>query len=767
MKKRWICGFLAAVMLLGLLSGLTPVISATGSETTPATDPSESSPEATDPTESIPEDTDPTEPPPSETDPTEPPPEEGTPMTVSDDLIEVLKTMEGFSPVAYWDYSQWTIGYGTKCPEGKEHYYTVDNPFPEEEAEALLLEELSYFEEVIRQFAEKYSLELQQHQFDALVSFSYNCGGNWVNDVNGYFNKAVREGDMSNRLIYGMCLWSSAGGDYILIDRRKCEANMYIYGVYRAYNTTGGVPASIKHVFLDGNGGAPRYVIHGYNADDPAGIVTEFKTLPTGTDSSGKTFTYQFAGWYTAASGGTRVTVLDGSLSNGTVLYAHWKDPQGNVVTLPKGTVIDGVTVTVNASGKIRTGPGTYYPVVKTISAGETLTITETFQSGSTLWGKCEYGWISLYYTNYDEVISGGSTDPEDPEGQWGTVTTQSGGTVNVRCGPGTSYDVVGVKETGERVQIFARQSDGTREWGQMADGNWICLDYVVFDVTLQSISVASRPTKTQYVQRQDSLSLAGSALTLLYSDGSTETIGITADMVSGFSNEKLGDVTVTVTYQGKTTSFTVTVIKATVVFKNYDGTVLSSAQYAYGETVKIPADPTRPAEGDCIYRFTGWDKTVTACAGNAVYTAVYEAIQGQWGTVTTQSGGTVNVRCGPGTSYDVVGVKETGERVQIFARQSDGTREWGQMADGNWICLDYVSFDSASGSLTGDFDGSGAVNEDDAIYLLWHVMLPERYPADGNADVNADGNINEDDAIYLLWHVMLPERYPLYPTSN
>ena len=712
MKKRWICGFLAAVMLLGLLSGLTPVIRATGSETTPATDPSESSPEATDPTESIPEDTDPTEPPPSETDPTEPPPsetdptepppEEDTPMTVSDDLIEVLKTMEGFSPVAYWDYSQWTIGYGTKCPEGKEHYYTVDNPFPEEEAEALLLEELSYFEEVIRQFAEKYSLELQQHQFDALVSFSYNCGGNWVNDVNGYFRKAVREGDMSNRLIYGMCLWSSAGGDYILIDRRKCEANMYIYGVYRAYNTTGGVPASIKHVFLDGNGGTPRYVIHGYNADDPAGIVTEFKTLPTGTDSSGKTFTYQFAGWYTAASGGTQVTVLDGSLSNGTVLYAHWKDPQGNVVTLPKGTVIDGVTVTVNASGKIRTGPGTYYPVVKTISAGETLTITETFQSGSTLWGKCEYGWISLYYTNYDEVISGGSTDPEDPEGQWGTVTTQSDGTVNVRCGPGTSYDVVGVKETGDRVQIFARQSDGTREWGQMADGNWICLDYVVFDVTLQSISVASRPTKTQYVQRQDSLSLAGSALTLLYSDGSTETIGITADMVSGFSNEKLGDVTVTVTYQGKTTSFTVTIIKAT---------------------------------------------------------------EEQWGTVTTQSGGAVNVRCGPGTSYDVVGVKETGDRVQIFARQSDGTREWGQMADGNWICLDYVSFDSTSGSLTGDFDGSGAVNEDDAIYLLRHIIFPENYPISGGADFTGDGKISEDDAIYLLRHVLFPEEYPLNPS--
>ena len=37
-------------------------------------------------------------------------------MAVSDDFVEFLKKEEGFAAKPYWDYSQWTVGYGTKCP---------------------------------------------------------------------------------------------------------------------------------------------------------------------------------------------------------------------------------------------------------------------------------------------------------------------------------------------------------------------------------------------------------------------------------------------------------------------------------------------------------------------------------------------------------------------------------------------------------------------------------------------------------------------------
>ncbi len=63
---------------------------------------------------------------------------------------------------------------------------------------------------------------------------------------------------------------------------------------------------------------------------------------------------------------------------------------------------------------------------------------------------------------------------------------------------------------------------------------------------------------------------------------------------------------------------------------------------------------------------------------------------------------------------------------------------------------------------LPGDFDTNFTVDEDDAIYLLRHVLFPELYPAHIPGDFTADMQVTEDDAIYLLRHVLFPELYPL-----
>ena len=38
-------------------------------------------------------------------------------MSVRDELIGILKKEEGFSAKPYWDYGQYTVGYGTRCPD--------------------------------------------------------------------------------------------------------------------------------------------------------------------------------------------------------------------------------------------------------------------------------------------------------------------------------------------------------------------------------------------------------------------------------------------------------------------------------------------------------------------------------------------------------------------------------------------------------------------------------------------------------------------------
>lgn len=81
----------------------------------------------------------------------------------------------------------------------------------------------------------------------------------------------------------------------------------------------------------------------------------------------------------------------------------------------------------------------------------------------------------------------------------------------------------------------------------------------------LSSISMSSLPTKVVYLEGKDSLTLAGGQLTLTYNNGTTEVIDITPDMVTGFDNKVVGVQNLTVSYGGKTTTFTVEVIKKTL----------------------------------------------------------------------------------------------------------------------------------------------------------------------------------------------------------
>ena len=63
---------------------------------------------------------------------------------------------------------------------------------------------------------------------------------------------------------------------------------------------------------------------------------------------------------------------------------------------------------------------------------------------------------------------------------------------------------------------------------------------------------------------------------------------------------------------------------------------------------------------------------------------------------------------------------------------------------------------------IPGDIDGEEGISNKDAIYLLYHTFLPEKYPVNQNCDYNGDGVIDNKDAIYLLYYTFLPDKYPL-----
>ena len=696
MKKRITSLMLAMVMLLGVLPVSTAwaentesttvstvpqstestqtTESATTTPTTPAVTESTNTTEGTSAptTESTTAPTtEPTTAPtaPPTTAPTEP---EYTGMRTSDDCIAVLKAEEGFSKKPYWDYTQYTVGYGTSCPSDMVEYY-MQNGITEKEAETLLRNSLVAVERDINvRVIDKYGLELKQNQFDALVLFSFNCGTAWCYEITGTFHQAIAQGAAGNDLIRAFALWCSAGGEIrsFLLRRRLSEANMYLNAVYSQTP-----PENYCYVIYDANGGTTSPRSQGYDSNLTA------KPYPVPTYPG-----YTFQGWFTAKSGGTKVTVLDAS-TKGKTLYAQWLDKNGKTPEENAAIQQDPVNITVTATDvNLRQGPGTNYTRVGSVTKGDKLVITETATGTGYLWGKSEKGWIVLQYTDYEAVINGQNpteptpapttapttkptttptaaptvaptaapttapttapTQPEVPK-VMGTVNVQDW--LRVRNGPGTSYSVAGYLKPKERVEILEQKTVGAMKWGRITQG-WISLDYVILDKTESGNTGSTTNSQTGKV----------TATELLVRSGPGTTYSIVSYLTKGAS--------------------------VTVTEKKTNGSL---------EWGKI-------ANGWICLSYVKFDETNNN--GNA-------GSNGNTGTTqpenpSTTVTGTVNVqdwlriRSGPGTNYAVAGYLSPKQKVTITEQKTVNGMKWGKIAEG-WISMDYVILDKQESTGT------------------------------------------------------------------
>lgn len=87
---------------------------------------------------------------------------------VTPGLVAFIKKSEGFSAKAYWDYKQYSIGYGTKATSANE-------TITEAEATARLIDEIHKADALVT--AKFPNLPLGQHQ--ALLDLTYNAGSGW------------------------------------------------------------------------------------------------------------------------------------------------------------------------------------------------------------------------------------------------------------------------------------------------------------------------------------------------------------------------------------------------------------------------------------------------------------------------------------------------------------------------------------------------------------------------------------------------------------
>lgn len=144
-------------------------------------------------------------------------------MKISEKGINFLIQEEGERLKAYkCAAGVWTIGIGHTGADVKEGMIIT-----KEKSRELLKSDLSRFEKAVNTYIK---VPLEQHQFDALVSLTFNIGvGNFSKST---LVKKINVNASMEEIEFQFKQWKLARGKPILLSRRKREAELYKGGKY-------------------------------------------------------------------------------------------------------------------------------------------------------------------------------------------------------------------------------------------------------------------------------------------------------------------------------------------------------------------------------------------------------------------------------------------------------------------------------------------------------------------------------------------------------
>ena len=132
-----------------------------------------------------------------------------------------------------------------------------------------------------------------------------------------------------------------------------------------------------------------------------------------------------------------------------------------------------------------------------------------------------------------------------------------AGGKIKVNYSNDTS-EVISMMGNGVSVRGFDNTILGEQTITVTYEGKTTTFKVMVRN-ELTRIEMKSLPNKVIYI-KGESLDLTGGKITATYENRTTQDIAITNNMVSGYNSNNLGQQTITVTYEGKTTTFSVNI---------------------------------------------------------------------------------------------------------------------------------------------------------------------------------------------------------------
>ena len=317
---------------------------------------------------------------------------------------------------------------------------------------------------------------------------------------------------------------------------------------------------------------------------DPNGgsVQTQIVTTKSGNSFQLQTPTYAdhlFLNWNTEPDGTGTAYTDTYTVTESATLYAQWKvidnvKPTG-AISACTNDVAPTQTVTVTMSDDVGVkgfyfGPYSEHQYNRFFETSETsaelpissaatyyLTVVDTSDNLSNA------STITFYMTTLD--ADGGTVSPE-------SVLTKRGNSVTLPKAVRAGFKFDKWKETMIGLSVPENYSPM----------NSLTLTAVWIGST--SISIADMPAKTQYTVGE-TLDTTGLALTVNYSDGTSETIseGFTCTPTT---LDTAGAQTITVRYNGLTTEFTAQVTEPVVAEPKF---TLGSGTAAPGETIEIP----------------------------------------------------------------------------------------------------------------------------------------------------------------------------------
>lgn len=153
---------------------------------------------------------------------------------ITTELVDLVIGFEGFTKYPQWDYAQWSVGYGTRCPDDKLEDYKR-NGISEASARTLLNQHLSRSVSDVERWTQAQGLTLEQYQIDALTSLTYNLGNGWLqNEKYSDLRQYIIDDGGDQQIMEAFVQICHAGGKVLptLIQRRICEAHLYLTGEY-------------------------------------------------------------------------------------------------------------------------------------------------------------------------------------------------------------------------------------------------------------------------------------------------------------------------------------------------------------------------------------------------------------------------------------------------------------------------------------------------------------------------------------------------------